>query len=95
MKRQSQKVPLNTDQDHITPSYLRALGAAVRLARVVRRRMEDANDSKGAKIAVTEDGSPTLVNRLKSASARIADIKNKIAQKEKEPERAKRRPKSG
>jgi len=45
MKRHSQqKVPLDMDRDHITPSYLRALRLAVLKAMVVRSHKEDTSD---------------------------------------------------
>jgi hypothetical protein len=58
------------------------------MAIMVRRRKEDASDPKSTKIGVAEDSSPTLVNRPKSASARNAGIKNKIAKREERLERA-------
>ncbi|MFZ0761005.1 MAG: S53 family peptidase [Candidatus Sulfotelmatobacter sp.] len=90
MKRHSQhKVPLNTDRDHITPSYLRALHLAVLKARVVRQRKEDASDPEGTKSAVAEEqSSPTAVISLNRTNADTVGIKNKITRREKHLEGA-------
>jgi hypothetical protein len=74
MKRQSQqKVPLDMDHDHITPSYLQALRIAVLKVMVVRLHKEDASGPKGSKIAVSEeDSSPIKVNRKRGVVCRVS-----------------------